>query len=170
MHSPQDPKATQKAQPTVRPIPEMVGATTAPFSLRGGVTHTTFQLHAPTGPAILRADGMPRRVFLRVENMTSKLPAPSFDIYLNLPLGAAPEKHPELRAGTMSTFGLLESSRSDGQHAGNGLTYAEEVTAVFLRLALTREWDGKTVRVSFVPILWDYPLDVTVGRVSLTME
>src|SRR5262252_9245238 len=47
------------------PIPEMIGATTAPFSLSKGMTHVSLAMHAPTGPAAQRADRTPIRVFLK---------------------------------------------------------------------------------------------------------
>ena len=160
----------QNSSDTVTRVQEMVGATAEPFSLGKGPTTVSFKLHKPTGPAILRDDGTPRRVILRVENITSSIPAPSFEVYLNLPEGADPSTHPELLAGTMSTFGLMESSKANEQHPGNGLTYVQEITPVFLRLALMRNWDGATLRVTFVPILWDYALDVKVARISIMME
>ena len=162
----QSPPNAQKPKPAV---PEMVGATSAPFSVGKGITTISFDLHAPTGPALLRADGKPRRVFLRIERITSPMPVPSFEVYLNLPPRDAPEKHPELHGGVLSMFGLVESNAND-EHVP-GLTYSLEVTDVFLLLAKDRDWDGKTLRVSFMPIMpWDYPLEVHVGRVSLYFE
>ena len=68
-------------------------------------------------------------------------------------------------------FGLVELTGSDEKHPGNGLTYSNEVTGLFHRLKASRDWDGRILRVSFDPIDWlEYPLDVTVGRVSLLVE
>ena len=165
MQLPQDQRDPRKSKPAIW---EMVGATSAPFSLSTGPTHASFALHAPTGPALLRADGKPRRVLLRVENITSQSTAPSIDIYLNVPPGDEPAKRPDLRAGTISTFGLPSSP--DDQHAGNGLAYTEDVTALYLRLAAARDWDPKNLRVSLVPATWDYPVEVQIGRVCLMLE
>jgi hypothetical protein len=160
--------APQKSRP---PVPETVGATSVPIVLGKGVTATSFEIHAPSGPALLRADGQPKRVLLRLENVKSTMQAPSFDVYLNVPPGADPESHPELRAFTMSTFGLSESSRAKGDHPGNGLSIVREVTGLYTHLSTAKNWDGKTLGVSFVPEPWgDYPVKVTVGRISLVIE
>ncbi len=168
MESRPDPKNPQKSRP---PVPETVGATSAPFKLSKGTTTISFEIHAPTGPALLRSDGQAKRMLLRVENLTSELAAPSFGVYLNLPPGDDPQKRRDLYALTLSTFGLVESSRTGEKHPGDGLNFVQDVTELFVRLTATKDWDGKTLRVSFVPMRWkDYPLDVTVGRVSLVIE
>lgn len=170
MPAPPNPNDPKTSGPQLQPIPEMVGATSAPLYLVETTTHVSLAIHVPTGPALLRADLMPRRVFLNIENITSKVEAPSYEVYLNLPPGAEPEKHPDLRVGSLAMFGLLESSRSSEQHPGNGLTYTLEVTNLFLRLAATQGWDAKNLRVSFVPEPWPGAANVQVGRVSLYFE
>ncbi len=165
--SPLDPKNPQKTRP---PIPETVGATSAPFELGDRITTISFEIHTPTGPALVRSDGQAKRVLLRVENVRSSNVAPSFDVYLNLPTGEEPEKHPDLFAFTMSTFGLVEASKTREQHPGNGLSMLRDVTELFIRLTATKHWDGKTLRVSFVPAPWEQHFHVQVGRVSLMIE
>lgn len=158
----------QKPKP---PVPETVGATSGPFELGKGVSTTSFEIHAPSGPGLLRPDMQPKRVLLRLENVRSTIQAPSFDVYLNVPPGADPENHPELRAFTMSTFGLAESSRPKGNHPGDGLNIVREVTDLYARLSAAKDWDAKNLRVSFVAEPWDdHPVKVTVGRVSLVIE
>lgn len=168
MQSSPDPKNPQKPRP---PIPETVGATNAPFELGKGITTISFEIHAPAGPALLRSEGPPKRALLRVENVKSKIRAPTFDVYLNMRQGQEPEKHPELLAFTLSTFGLVESSKSRGHHPGNGLSIVEDVTELLARQTKTGDWNGKTLHVSFVPAPWGaYPISVQVGRVSLMLE
>jgi tyrosinase len=153
------------------PVPETVGATSAPFELGKGMSTASFAIHAPAGPGLLRSDGQQKRVLLRFENVTSTLQAPSFNVYLNQPPGADPEKNREFRAFTMSTFGLVESSEPTGDHPGDGLSFLQDVTDLYVRLTAARDWDGKTLRVSFVPKPWgDHPVKVTVGRVSLVIQ
>jgi hypothetical protein len=167
MQSPSDPNNPQQDKP---PIPEMLGATSRPFEL-GKVTSTvSFEIQSPTGPALLRSDGQPKRVLLRAEKVTSTIPAPPFDVYLNLPPGEEAEKHPDLYAFTLSTFGLVESSTSGDQHPGNGLNFLEDVTELFVRLNAMKDWDRKTIRASFVPSSWVGDIKVQVGRLSLMME
>jgi tyrosinase len=162
MQTPEDPNAAR--------IPEMVAATTAPFFLTETTTHTSLAIHAPTGPALLAPGGTPRRVFLKVENITSESEVPTYEVYLNLPPGAGPGVNRDRRAGNLSMFGLIESSRASETSSGSGLTYSFDVTGVVLRLIATREWDGKTLRVSFVPEPWPGRARAQVGRLSLYFE
>lgn len=151
-------------------IPETVGATSAPFELGLTAAHVEFPIHPPTGPAALVRPAVPRRLFLRIENLVAETDAPSYDVYLNLPAGADPKKHPELKVGFTPTFGLFEASQGDGKHPGDGLGTQMEVTAVLNRLTASRQWDGKMLRVTFVPELpWDAPAKLKVGRVSLVI-
>jgi hypothetical protein len=165
---PQDQNKPQKSRP---PVPETVGATSEPIHLSKDPASFQFEIHAPTGPALLRADGAPKRVFLRVEGVKSYMPAPSFDVYLNLPPGEDPERHPDLLGLTISTFGLVERSRPTGNHPGNGLSFVQDVTDLYARLMADKDWDRKNLRVSVIPApSGGYPVDVTVDRVSLLIE
>ncbi len=85
-----------------------------------------------------------------------------------MPAGDAPEQHPELRAGNLGMFGLVESSDPNGEHGGSGMTFSLDVTDLFARLAARKDWDSHNLRVTFVPAAWDAPVPkVQVGRVSL---
>ena len=153
--------------PEVPRIPEMVGATEAPFYLEEGVKSISLPIHPPMGPARLHSGLMSRRVVLKVEQLTSNRRAPNYAVYLNLPPGDVPEKRPDLRIGTLAMFGLVESSTPDERHANNGLGFTLEATDVYARLAATRNWNSESVRITFVPGPWDGPIKVQVGRVSL---
>ena len=61
------------------------------------------------------------RAYLRVEGITGADAAPLYSVYVNVPEGEDPADHPDLRAGSVSTFGLEESSRTDDSHDGGGL-------------------------------------------------
>ncbi len=145
-------------------IPETIGASSAPFELGPEAGHTEFVVHAATGPAAL----VPRRVFLRIENITAEASAPSYDVYINVPRGEDPKKHPELKVGFTPTFGLREASVGDERHPGNGLATQFDITAVLIRFKAAGLWDGKALRVSFVPeAVWTGAAKLRVGRVSL---
>ena len=168
MQSQPDPNKPQKSRP---PIPETVGATSAPFELGKRTTTISFDIHVPVGPALSRQERPAKRILLRVENVKSAMLAPSFRVYLNVPPGEEPEKHPDLRAFNLSTFGMVEASESKGHHPGDGLSFLKDVTELLVRLTITGDWDGRSLRVSFVPAPWgDYPISVQVGRVSLMLE
>lgn len=150
-------------------IPETVGASPAPFELGLTTAGIEFPVRAPTGPARLLS-AIPPRLFLRIENIISPVGGPAYNVYVNLPPGADPKKHPELCVGVTSTFGLREASRSDRGHPGDGLGAQMEVTSVLYRLKAEGKWDGKTLRVTFEPVDWnDFPSTVRIGRVSLVI-
>ena len=107
---------------------------------------------------------------VRFENITSKLIAPAYDVYLNLPVDADPQEHPELHAGMLSMFGLVEMSKPARNHPPDGLTYGLTVTKVFHRLPLLPGWNARTLRVSIVPEPWSEEVDVSVGRISVFYE
>jgi hypothetical protein len=157
-------------QPTKPPIREMVGATSAPFDLGKGVTTISFELHPPAGPGSIQSPGHTKRFLLRLENVKSATIAPSFDIYFNVPSGADPEKLPQLFAFTMSTFGLVESSKQKGHHPGDGLSMTNDVTEIYLHLDSIKNWNEKKLQLSFVPAAWSKPIKVQVGRASLMIE
>lgn len=162
MQVPQDPR---KSSP---PIPEMVAATSAPFYIGSAATQISLPMHPPTGPALLRADPSQRRVSIRIENITCNRGAPSFDVYLNVPAGGAPEQHPELQVGTLGLFGLVQMSDPKREHGGSGMSFNLDVTDVFNRLAAMTNWDPQNLRVSFVHGFWETPVpQVKVGRVSV---
>jgi hypothetical protein len=159
--NPQDP------QPEASPIPEMVGATSAPFYIGAQPTQILLQMHAPTGPARLR-DPRQREVILRVENVTCDQLAPSFRVYLNVPPGHAPEQDPQLRVGGLGLFGIVQASQRNRPHGGAGMSFRMDVTDVFNRLAAMPNWDPRGLRITFVAQVWDTPIpQVKVGRVSL---
>jgi len=161
----QSPPDKRRSRP---PVPEMVGATSAPFDIGPGTTEISLPIHPPTGPARLPAESEPREVTLAVENVTGDKVAPRFSVYLNVPPGDAPVKHPELSAGSLGLFGLTGASHPDSQHGGSGMSFKLNVTEVVGHLIETKNWDPKNLRITFIPGYWDAPVPkVKVGRVSL---
>ncbi|HEU0121501.1 MAG TPA: hypothetical protein VFQ91_13305 [Bryobacteraceae bacterium] len=175
MQTPPKSEDPKKPAAKAQPIPEMIGATEAPFVVEKDQTHISLVLHAPRGPALVRGpalpgvartDGSTVRIILRVENITGTEMVPDLNLYLNLPKGEPADKHPELLAGRLPLFGLAESSSGEDGQTGNGLFHALDITAVYGRLLRDNDWDGKSLRVSFVPTLPNSS-KVRVGRVSV---
>jgi hypothetical protein len=142
----------------------------SPIELGATKSVVTVPMRAPTGPALLRADGKPRAVFLHLEHITSLQEAPSYDVYLNLPPDAAPGRHPELLVGNLAMFGLIESSRPRGPMPANGLTFKFDVTRIYAVLVAKRDWDPNNLRVTIVPEPWPIQAKVQVGRISVFFE
>jgi tyrosinase len=149
----------------------MLGATDAPVALAADHVHTSLRLAPPTGPAAGMAIGTAEgpRVHLNLENITGETGAVNYDVYVDLPEGAAPEQHPELLAGVLAPFGIARSStRRDPHTGGSGLNAAFDITAIVARLQAEGAWDPGNVRVSFVPTVGDdAPVPINVGRISV---
>ena len=158
-----------------RPIPEMVGATDQPITLAGESASTSMPVSRPTGPAAARESAAaPRRVFLNIENITSKGVPDSYAVYVNLPPGADPAAHEELYAGLLPMFGVAESTEAGSDHPGSGLSYSLDITKVVQILEARNDWNPDELRVTFVPERPSSDREsapvrapVQVGRVSL---
>lgn len=170
MQSPPSPGGDKKPAPAPAHAPELVGATSTPLTLSSSPAQVTISLRPPTGPASSRSAGLQRKVFLTVENVISEQDAPNFLVYLNLPAGEDPEPAEFFLAGTLTTFGLVESSVETENHPSNGLSDSFDVTSLFLKLAKRKDWDPAKLRVTFAPRDWDRPLQVKVGRVGFFVQ
>jgi tyrosinase len=171
------PSAVTEAARMVRPerFPEMVGATEAPVDLGDKRADIAIRLTTPTGPAALESVDADHEVYLNFENITASGPPENYSVYLNLPTNADPAKHPELMAGTLSTFGAAESTRADAEH-GSGLHHVLPVTDVVSRLKARNNWNPERVNVTLVPkhrrhgqagALETVEAPIKVGRMSL---
>lgn len=137
----------EDAMPRSMP-PQVLGvASDVPLASTEPVAVEMEQPRRPRGAA--DDEGAAPRAYLRVEGVTGTNAAPLYGVYLNVPEGQDPREHPELRAGSFSTFGLAETSRSDEQHDGEGLTAVFDITALRDRLAAEGRWDEARVDVRF---------------------
>jgi tyrosinase len=152
-------------------IPELVGATSSPFRLHGPLMNVSLAVEEPSGPASRRAAELanwaPRRVFLNIEKMLSENGAPPVYVYLNLPPLDSPAAHPELFAGELPMFGLREASVSDASHTPTGLYEQLDITALYARLALMKDWDPRNLRITFAPRYGGNLPPLHIDRVSL---
>ncbi|MEP6915128.1 MAG: tyrosinase family protein [Acidobacteriota bacterium] len=163
IHTPRAAVMTKKKTP-----PELVGATRKSFTLDTPVVHARFAAKPrPTSRSAAVAGAGPRRVFLNIEKLVSKEPAPSYDVYLNVPEGQDPKDNPHLFVGRLPMFGLVEASTRGAGSTGNGLQYALDITNLYAHVSALPGWDPNDLRVSFVPARGGAPTNVTVGRVSL---
>jgi len=154
--------------------PEKLGATKRDVPLGPSPTHAEIEVAAPEAAGLESFAGgrQPGRAFLVLGNVRGKkVSAGSFDVYLNAPEDASPRQRDNYKAGTISMFGVVESSASDERHAGEGITVSLDVTELVRRLRSKPGWDAKKLRVTFVPVPDAAgevkPGDVRVGSVSL---
>ena len=159
--------------PAPRAPAELLGATTSvAFS---GRTAVAIDLSATerVAAAIAGDESVSPRWYLRVEDIAGSAPkAPAYAIYLDLPEGASPADHPELRAGTVASFGVREASDPASEHGGMGLTDTFEITGVIATIAAgAADFDASRVTVHVVPVgaagELDDGGDVQAGRISI---
>ena len=103
--------------PRQRSMPPQVLGATSDVSLASSEP-VAVEMERPSQPRGARR--RPARAYLRVEGVTGTSAAPLYGVYLNVPEGADPHEYPELRAGSFSTFGLVETSQTNDQHDARG--------------------------------------------------
>lgn len=100
--------------------PEKLGATLREVPLGPSPTHAEIEIAAPEAAGLESFAGgrQPGRAFLVLGNVRGRtVSAGSFDVYLNAPEDASPRQRDSYKAGTISMFGVVESSTSDERHA-----------------------------------------------------
>ncbi|MFJ2364113.1 tyrosinase family protein [Pseudomonas sp. NPDC087697] len=108
------------------------------------------------------------RVFLNLENIRGDNDAATYDVYISLPVEGQPSAHPDVRAGSISLFGVSNASRTDNQHGGKGLSHVLEITDIFDKLSASGAPDLTKLTVRFVAATEILPGDnISVGRVSV---
>jgi tyrosinase len=137
---------------------ELLGASSGGLSLTGSGAKAAVQLdHAVRSRMSASLQGMaggpatPDRVFLNLQNVRGANDATSLAVYINVPEGEDPARHPELKAGSVGLFGLSKASATDGPHAGDGLNFTVEITHVIDTLHLRGALDVNQLHVSLVP-------------------
>lgn len=153
---------------------ELLGASDNNLPLKGDLSRTTVKLDSKVQKKLSNSlslasfSAQPDRVFLKLEGITGTRGATILGVYVNLPEGANPADHPELKAGSIGLFGMQQASKKDGKHGGGGLAFSVEITSIVDDLHLGKALDTSSLDVSLVPYR---PLtegaDITVGRVSV---
>lgn len=134
-----------------RPAPPQVVGATVDVPMIGDAP-VQVELSEPV--AIGLAEGTAgERWLLRLEGITGTIAAPAYDVYLNVPEGQSPAEYPDRRAGTLTTFGVPEASRTTPENAGEGLNSVFDITAVRDTLADAGQWDPANLRLTFVPLV-----------------
>ncbi len=93
----------------------------------------------------------PDRIFLNLENVRGLNDSVVCNVYINVPEGEDPAKHPEYKAGSVALFGVRKATMKHGEHSGNGLTFVLEITHIFDRLHLAGALDSGHLDVRLVP-------------------
>jgi hypothetical protein len=98
------------------------------------------------------------RVLLRFSDMEASGRAGSYDVYVNVPPGTAPQDHADRFAGRISLYGPPRAPRK--------FNFVLDVSRVRDTLAAGLDEPGHRLRITIVPV-YDWSEPVTVGSVSL---
>lgn len=166
----------QGAAMTSRRNVELLGASTQGISIAGAEAGTTVALNptvkrkvsARLRAAAAASPTAPDRVFLNLENVRGLNDAAAFKVYIKLPESADPAQHPEHLAGSIALFGARKATLSNGEHAGNGLTFVLEISHIIDALHLSGALDANQLQVRLVAVR---PIPeaakVSIGRISV---
>ena len=163
---------------------ELVGANSESLPIQGGEARTSVKLDTAVRRKVsaslsaaarpvaaeraLQKPTLPDRVFLNLENVRGLSDAAAFQVYVGLPEGAKPADHPDRLAGSVGLFGVRKASLADGEHAGQGLTFALEITNIVDALHLNNSLDVDSLDVRIVPTKpVPEQAKVSIGRVSI---
>jgi tyrosinase len=170
------PTATATARSTAMAGPrtvELLGANSGSVSLTGTEARTSVALDAAVQRKVATslaaaAQATPDRVFLNLENVRGLNDATVFSVYINVPEGDDPTKHPELKAGSIALFGVRKATMTDDSHAGDGLTFVLEITQIVDSLHLAGNLNASQIHVRLVPRN-PVPAEaqVSIGRISI---
>lgn len=172
------------ARPTVaavkEPVVELIGANNSSLKVLGRKSASQVQLDKPGVAKVSRrlaAKGLVaeaaaapshERVFLNLENIRGNRNAVLIEVFINVPEGEQPGAHPELRAGSVSLFGVAAASDVNSSHGGSGLSASLEITDLVEALRTSGGLDLAHLQVSLYP---DKDLgagdDISVGRISV---
>jgi tyrosinase len=110
----------------------------------------------------------PDRVFLNLENVRGLHDSTTFKVYINVPEGDDPAKHPDHLAGSVALFGARKATLVDGKQAGDGLTFVIEITHIVDALHLSGALDAGQLHVRLVPVRpVPEAAQVSIGRISV---
>lgn len=158
---------------------ELLGANDQAIDLNSATVETPVRLDKATSAKVFgnlktrafSATAAPAdldRVFLNLENIRGNNDAATYDVYISLPVEGQSSAAPDVRAGSISLFGVSNASRTDSQHGGKGLCHVLEITDIFDKLSASGAPDLTKLTVRFVAATQILPGDnVSVGRVSV---
>lgn len=155
---------------------ELLGANDQSINLTGTEAKTSVTLDASVqrkvvnsfGATTAAAPSAPDRIFLNLENVRGLSDAVAFNVYINVPNGEDPAKHPDRLAGSVALFGVRKATLAHTQHAGNGLTFVVEITHVIDTLHLAGALNVSQLHVRLVPLKpVPQAAQISIGRISV---
>jgi tyrosinase len=142
---------------------ELVGTHDEPLQIKSSGARATVRLD-PHVKGVMAASlakasaaKLPDQVFLRLENVRGNIDAYKLKVSVN-----------QQKAGTVALFGLRRASQKDGEHGGEGLTFALDISNIVDNMFLGNNLDMNALDVRIEPnhAVPD-DTELTIGRVSV---
>jgi tyrosinase len=151
---------------------EPLGVSAAGLQLQGGQVNTTVALQAAPRARLTAAfaavpESPPDRVFLNLENVRAARDGGILTVYVNLPDGADPAQHPELRAGSVALFGAAAASAPDGEHGGEGLSFTMDISRIIDSLHLSGDLKDQLKVKVVAPSAGLDDAQINIGRIGV---
>lgn len=137
-------------------IPEMIGSseTQGVIVLAQEPKSVELFLRKPFSHKLLTNNhhNLNREVYLSIEKITAiKGPIDSYLVYVNLPKGTNPDDYPQLKAGIIPAFGIVNASQPLEGRMGEGINYSFKITDIVLFLESQGLWNPEKCLITFVP-------------------
>jgi tyrosinase len=146
------------------PAATPIGSNSGAVTIATAAT-TTVDL-APT-ETITAAALAPEHLYLNLENVRGAAPSGVLNVFVGLPAsGTTPAAAPQL-VDTVTLFGLAKASATTGQHGGNGLTFAIDITSLAKSLSQQAQTNLTTLQVRIEQPGGANLEPITVERVSV---
>ncbi len=162
-----------------KPVPEMIGSS----EMQGGIVlaqepkSIELLLQKPYSRSLSTNNhpNINREIYLTIENITAlKKPIDSYLVYVNLPQGTNPGDRPQLNAGIIPAFGIVQASQPGEGCTGEGITYSFNITDIILFLESQGLLNPEKFLITFFPLSTEAEREavpqiqpVNIGRVKL---
>ncbi len=158
----------------IKPL-DIIGATEKAHVIGEGTTRMSLSLLSQSKKQKLMTEAVhesaesPVHTVLKLENIQGKGAAPIYNIYLNAS-GDVQEDDDHL-AGSVSLFGMENSSTASTHSSGSGLNLEIEVTDLMNKLRSMPNWNDDQLEVSMVPRrAKEKDVEISIGKISLYSE
>ncbi len=163
--APMPAKLTEESPPPAT----LVGASTGRITVTGTPATADVKLESQAA-GLAEAAGLveaDQRIFLNLENVRGSAPSASLTLRIGAPAAGAAAAEDSSYLVPVALFGLAKSSAQDGEHGGNGINVAIDITEIANKLAEEAGAAVEELQVRIEQVEGENPAPVTVERISI---
>ena len=161
-------EAPMPAKTSTEPPPPatLVGASAGKVNIGG--SPATAEVKLEEAAAEIAGDPTEQRIFLNLENVRGEAPSATLILRIGAPAAGAVPASESSYVKSVALFGLAKASASDGEHGGNGINVAVDITDIAKKLAQEAgvPVDKLEVHIEQASVAPGQPA-VTVERISI---